>query len=272
MIITEKVEVRIINHNINHYKLLGYNVKCKDVIVVPPHHLSNGSHIKIEVMCKECGTIKNVKYQEYYNSINKYEYYSCNQCKGKQKKFYIDNYGVENVSQLQITKDKKIKKSIEKYGVENVFQSAEIKEKSKKTCLEKYGVEYINHSKEFLEKSKNTRIRRNLQTAPEKLTDLQKYYILSRTITRKNKKILINLWDGCDYYDGEYIRVNFNLKSNDVCYPTVDHKISVFYGFNNNISVEEIASLDNLCITKRKHNSSKRIKDENKYIEYIKNK
>ena len=34
-------------------------------------------------------------------------------------------------------------------------------------------------------------------------------------------------------------------------------KISVYYGFKNNISPEELCKLDNLCITKRGINSSK---------------
>ena len=188
MIITEKVDVKIINHNINHYKSLGYDVKCKDVIFVPPHHLSKGSNIEIEVMCKECGNIKKVRFQDYNYSNENYGYYSCSKCKGKQKKFYKENYGVENVSQLQETKDKKINKSLEKYGVINVFQSEEIKEKSKKTNIEKYGVEYANQSEEILEKSKNTRIERKLQTPTENLTELEKYYTLSRKLTRKNKR------------------------------------------------------------------------------------
>lgn len=271
MIITEYVNVKIINHNINHYKNLGYNVKCGNIIEIPTAHLSKGSHIKIQVMCEECKSIKLVKYQDYYNSITNYKYYSCNKCKGKQKKFYKENYGVENVSQLQETKDKKIQKSLEKYGVINVFQSEKIKEKSKITCIEKYGTEYASQSEIILEKSKNTRIDRKLQTSPEKLTELDKYYILSRKITRKNKKILLSNWDGLDYYDNEFIKDNFSLKTNDSNYPTIDHKISVFYGFNNNIPVMEICSIQNLCITKRKHNSSKRIKNDLEYQEYIKN-
>jgi hypothetical protein len=34
-------------------------------------------------------------------------------------------------------------------------------------------------------------------------------------------------------------------------YPTIDHKVSVLYGFKNGIEPEEISKLDNLCITKR---------------------
>ncbi len=40
-------------------------------------------------------------------------------------------------------------------------------------------------------------------------------------------------------------------------YPSIDHKISLFYGFENNMNPEEIGSIDNLCITKRYINSIK---------------
>jgi hypothetical protein len=45
------------------------------------------------------------------------------------------------------------------------------------------------------------------------------------------KKDLLENWDGYDYYDGEYIKDNFCLYSNDKNYPTMDHKISCYYGF-----------------------------------------
>jgi len=68
---------------------------------------------------------------------------------------------------------------------------------------------------------------------------------------------LFENWDGYDYYDGEYIKNNFNLHGLDNNYPTIDHKISVSYGFKNNIEPEKIADISNLCITKKINNSKK---------------
>lgn len=48
-------------------------------------------------------------------------------------------------------------------------------------------------------------------------------------------------------------------------YPTIDHKISVYYGFINNISPEEIGDISNLCITKRWINSTKRDSIESEF-------
>jgi len=47
----------------------------------------------------------------------------------------LAKWGVENISQLQVTKYKKKAKSLEKYGVENVAQSKEVKDKMKETCM-----------------------------------------------------------------------------------------------------------------------------------------
>ena len=70
--------------------------------------------------------------------------------------------------------------------------------------------------------------------------------------------ILYENWDGYDYYDGEYIKGNFSHSPLSSLYPTIDHKISTYFGFINNIEPEEISSLENLCITKKKINSQKR--------------
>lgn len=71
--------------------------------------------------------------------------------------------------------------------------------------------------------------------------------------------------DGIDYYDGEYIKDNFKYESRSPNYPTIDHKISIRYGYDNNISVDEISNLDNLCVTKKKINTSKYTKTETEF-------
>ena len=62
------------------------------------------------------------------------------------------------------------------------------------------------------------------------------------------------------FYDGEYIKDNLKLKYSDKKYPTLDHKISVLYGFQNNMTIDEINCLENICVTKRSINSSKQHK------------
>ena len=78
-----------------------------------------------------------------------------------------------------------------------------------------------------------------------------------KNITRSYKKYLFENWDGYDFYDNEYIKNNLKLKSSNIRYPSIDHKISIKYGFENKIDPEIIGSIDNLCITKRKINRDK---------------
>lgn len=54
-------------------------------------------------------------------------------------------YGVNNISQSTIVKDKKKSMNLERYGVENQFQRDLIKEKSKQTLISKYGVNHPIH-------------------------------------------------------------------------------------------------------------------------------
>ena len=141
-----------------------------------------------------------------------------------------------------------------KYNVDYYTQSDDYKEKNRKTCLEKYGYEHngsvpelINKRKKSLNKNKNF----------NEYTLFKKYKNKVIYETSKNLKLLLNDWDGYDFYDKEYIKDNYNLPYFHKNYPTIDHKISIYEGFKNNISIENISDISNLCITKRWLNSKK---------------
>ena len=91
----------------------------------------------------------------------------------------------------------------------------------------------------------------------EDKTEYEKFRLIVYRLTKHNKKELLEKWNSLDYYDGEYIKDNFNLEYYDINYPTIDHKISIFYGYENNMKPEEISNIGNLCFTKRCINSSK---------------
>lgn len=169
----------------------------------------------------------------------------------------LKKYGVKYINQLNEIKNKKINTCLKKYGVEYYYQSLVFKEKSKETCLKKYKSESYTESEYFKEKHRQDYFNKNGILLNERNYQYEQYRSKITCLTNKNKKILLENWDGYDYYDGEYIKNNFNLKSYDKNYPTVDHKISVYYGFVNNISVEEISRIENLCITKKYLNSKK---------------
>lgn len=102
-----------------------------------------------------------------------------------------------------------------------------------------------------------------------KKSEFKKYSQMVNRITRINKITLFNNWDGLDYYDGEDIKNNLNLNPNEKNYPTIDHKISKRFGFLNNISINVVGGLDNICITKRSNNSKKRTKNYNDFIKQL---
>ena len=51
-------------------------------------------------------------------------------------------------------------------------------------------------------------------------------------------------------------------------YPSIDHKISVYYGY---INCDEIGGIYNLCICSRYINNKKGILNENEFKEKLKN-
>jgi ribosomal protein S26 len=258
MILTKNVDVKIINHNINHYKNLGYKVNYFDTINVPVDHLTKGSHIEIYVKCDKCDYKRKIRY-DHYNQ-RKINGYLCPKCtKIYTSKILFKKYGVYNISQSNKIKEKKKKTNIKNWGVENVFQSEIIKNKSKKTIFEKYGVNHIRKSQYFINISKKTRINNGNQISDDELSEFQLYKRKVNTITRKLKKELFEKWDGYDFYDGEYIKNNKNYK--DKCYPSIDHKISIYNGFKNKIDPYKIGNMNNLCITKKYLNSSKSFKN-----------
>lgn len=180
MIIDQKVSVKITKDNINHYANKGFNVKLKDILEINPYQLQRGSNIKIKVKCDICQKEKELKYQSYMNNIEKYNLYTCCECKWiktrktnmkrygvdvplknqtikeKLKQTNMEKYGCENVSGCEIIKEKKRKTNLKNWGVDNVFQSEIIKKSSKQTLLNRYGVEHPLQNQELLEKSKNT--------------------------------------------------------------------------------------------------------------------
>ena len=193
--------------------------------------------------------------------------------KSKSKLTLLNKWGVDSYSKtdefkkkISMQKDKiveKMKKTfLEKWGVEYVSQTdnwkskylsklEEIESKKKRTCLDRYGFENVSQVEHIYDRIIKTKID-NCQIIPvESLSDWESYKRKVRKITNKNKTKLYENWDGVDYYDGEKIIKYLSLSHVNRNYPTIDHKISVYFGFINNISPEIIGSMDNLCLTKR---------------------
>jgi hypothetical protein len=197
--------------------------------------------------------------------------------RNKSKETLIEKYGVDSYSKTDKFKNilmmkkaiivNKIKQSfLEKYGVDSYFKTDEFKnmqdfEKNdiirKRTCLEKYGVDNVSKVLDIHDKILNTKIKNGYIIPEELLSEWDLYKKSVRKITNRFKKELYENWNGSDYYDNELIKGYLSYSHTHRFYPTIDHKISVYFGFMNSIPPEEIGNINNLCITKRYINSMK---------------
>lgn len=127
--------------NKEYYTNKGYVfTKMKDAFEVKVEDLPEQSHAWVKVKCDFCGDIIDVKYQNYQNRGALSGGYACTRCKHKKAKNSVQNkYGVDNVFQTEIYKDKSKETCLNKYGVEHYSQSQEWKDHIIQICLAKYG-------------------------------------------------------------------------------------------------------------------------------------
>lgn len=225
--------------------------------------------------------LEHIKKKNIKTNLEKYGVIHLNQLEEKKikiKETNLEKYGVENVMLVECFKEKLKNTNLERYDVENVFQSKMIKDRIKENNIERYGVEYYSSTSEYREKYKNTNLEKygveyplqcsifknKMRNTNEingvwiKLDDMNDFKIYKKLVIKLTRSNVKNMpWDGTDFYDNEYIKDNFSLYYLNNNYPTIDHKISIFNGFNQNKSVEEISDISNLCWTKRIINITK---------------
>ena len=110
----------------------------------------------------------------------------------------------------------------------------------------------------------------NIWIPLDQLSKYRIYYKKVIKLTNIYKDQLFNEWDGLCYYTGKKLLTRDKKNYNNSIYPTVDHKISIFYGFKNDIDFNKIGSFDNLCICGRKINIQKSLLTEDQYSIIIK--
>ena len=137
------------------------------------------------------------------------------------------------------------------YGYYSCFGCKQLKLNRTKEII--YGDKNYNNP----EKMRRTKQDKGIYLTDKKLTLFELYRKKVLKLSFHNKKKIFDNWDGYDYYDNEYIKAYLKEDSNSKLYPTIDHKISVLYGFKNNIDPGKISAIENLCITKKSINSKK---------------
>ena len=259
MILTDKVYIKMNGKHISKYRDMGYECKVNESILVDIKNVLKNSHILIEAKCEICNTQKYIKYRVYNKNFEKDGYYACSVKCGlyKYRNTCNKNYGVDNYSKTIDCKEKIMITNLIRYGSKSPAGNEKVLKKMSLTNMKKYGVENVFKSEYF----KSLQINNGRIVVDDLRSDFEKYRLLVKKSTRRNKEKLFENWNGFDYYDDEDISGNLNLEYNNIDYPTIDHKISIFNGFKNNIDPNFIGSINNLCITKRRINSSKGLKN-----------
>ena len=293
MLVSNYVEMPLTNRTffklIKKYNL--ENVSIGNIAKIPIEKLATSSHYEVEVTCDYCGKLLKIPYKRYTLNTKVVNKISCSNinCSNQkikdvcQKKWGVDNpfqvdsikekiketlndkYGVDHPMFLEETKNKIKETCLERYGETNYTKTKEFKDKTIKSNLEKYGAEYSTKTEEGQLKRKITRIKNGNQIPDEFVDEYRKYRLIVNRSLQRNKKVILDSWNGYDYYDGEFIKENFNLNKNDRLYPHFDHKISVAYGFKNSIDPDIIADISNICITKQWINGLKKEMNENEF-------
>jgi len=92
MLLSEYKKVKISRRNMPHYKEKGYLCNFGDFILAKVDDFSPSSKELVLVICEECKTIKEMKYQTYLLNINStsiHEYY-CTKCNAVKSKLIFD--------------------------------------------------------------------------------------------------------------------------------------------------------------------------------------
>lgn len=248
MVLSLKVDVVLTSHNINYYENKGYDIFRKlnkygkltvlrgSTISVQVQDLQEHSNVIVDWKCDECG------------KIEKRNFNNCRSlCKSCANKGELANSWKGGVCKPRCID---CEQKIARYGAKRC-----------KKCRGKI----MYTEKERLKKWKKTNLEKGIWKTPEERSQYEQYRFQVNKETNKYKQKLFGEWKGTDYYTGERLVTNEEFKkirpnihpNRNLKQPTIDHKVSVSYGFINGMSVKDISKFENLCITSRFNNSKK---------------
>lgn len=247
--------------NIEHYKKLGYKVKCGQKITILVDNLSPQSNKVVRVKCDVCGNEKDLKYQIYQLSIKNGGYYACcSKCAyDKNVSTYLNKYGCDHPLKLKEIQEKSKQTCLEKYGVENVAQSDYFKDKYKETMLERYGVENGFQSEEIKEKIKITSIEKYGFEHYRQNNEMKNKYCRGEN---SNFYIHGNYKDRCDEWctseAKNFKRIIFSKSRSCKCCGEEMRRMQIHHLYSRNTHPELIFNVDNVvvlceCCHKRFH-------------------
>lgn len=144
-----------------------------------------------------------------------------------------------------------------RYGVDNVSQLQSTKDKVKSTCVEKYGV--TNGSATIEAAIKHYILGNTVE--PHRLMEFKQYKKAVAEATGLSIKS-IAFTGKCYYTDTE---ISKSKHFNNLFKATVDHKIPIIVGFENSIPAHEIGAVNNLVWCARLINTYKKTMTEQQF-------
>ena len=300
MILTKEVEMRVHGSNIKYYESLGYELpkrKASKIVyrrtgkeyvhdlgktfLVKIEDLPPKSHAMISAMCDYCNEPYETEYVTYYESTKGLTTKcACKNCASKKFKETILNiYGVDNVSMLDVIKEKKKQTVFNHYGVYNPSQSFEVQNKMKNTSLLKYGVDNPLKNKDVREKIEQTMMEKYGVLNPFQLKDVQdksRETLLQRFgVDHPSKSVEIREKTAQSLYTASSHKCSkqqlhiFNLYSSEgnveLNYPILCYNIDICF-VDDSIAIEYDGSGHDLSVKRRSMT-----KDEFKRREIIRN-
>lgn len=174
MLITKESEVVLASKSITLFENLGYEIPkywdkkhkkmsvCRGTkIKVKTKDLPKGSHVRVDVKCDYCGSIKNVSYKDYNKDHDEKLGDCCVRCRHIKYKETMSNlYGVCNSMFVPEILEKIKETNRQKYGHDWHMQREGYQERYKSVMMERHGHEHALQVPQFAKQARETMAKR----------------------------------------------------------------------------------------------------------------
>lgn len=153
----QKIKLKINKSTLKHYSEKGYSFKSGETVEVDAKDLTDGSGMKVVVICDYCGEEFEKTFNKYKSQRKVVEKDACFKCFPlKQKEVVQKKYSKDCTLQVEEYREKAQRSVLQRYGVDNVMKNREVKKKVFDTMEKRHGYRYAQQSPEIREKTKKT--------------------------------------------------------------------------------------------------------------------
>lgn len=185
MLISKAVKISVRSNNKKYLESRGYDISDNEVEILVDD-LPKNSRSLVLVRCDFCQLDKSVKYLNYFKSVEKWGFYTCNgKCSNSKRKLTnLEKFGKEWASSNEDIKKKIKSTNLDKWGVSCAIHNNEIKKKIIEGNIEKWGTPYPSQNEEVKNKTESTNLKKWGKKTP----------LLNEEIKFKIKKSLLDKW------------------------------------------------------------------------------